>query len=335
MSNWIRKIAGSPVLSVIVVVYNMQREAVRTIYSLSNKYQDLDLDIPYEIIVIDNGSSEIFTYENNDSLEKYKYRYIENATISPASAINTGIDLAKGKYIGIMVDGARMLTPGVLHWALTALKMSSSPVVCVPGLHLGPEHQGKSTKKGYSKKLEDELLNWINWRTNGYELFKIGCWADSCKGGPFSNMAESNCIFMKRSFAKVLGGFDEKFKSTGGGLVNLDFFRRACTYPNTNVYYIQGEGCFHQLHGGVTTGGSKNNSLQEVFHEEYKSIRNEYYTVASVPFSIIGHAPNQAIQSLQLACSNILNNELFFSNETGTSIDDWLCRVGFSKNSNQ
>lgn len=331
MQNWIRKISTTPILSVIVIVYNMQREGIRTIHSLSRKYQLLDLDIPYEIIVVDNGSSEIFKYDDDDVEKYYKFRYIENAGISPASAVNAGIAMASGKYIGIMVDGARMLTPGVLRWALMALKLSTNPVVCVPGLHLGPEHQGRSTKKGYSKQLEDELLRWIDWRANGYNLFKIGCWADSCKGGPFSSMAESNCIFMKKSLAKALGGFEEKFQSTGGGLVNLDFFSRACTFPDTNVYYIQGEGCFHQLHGGVTTGGSKNNELQQIFHREYKSIRNKDYSVPSVPFSIIGHAPIQTIQSFRVACTNILNNELFFSKETDISINNWLSGIGFDR----
>ena len=46
----------APELSVVVVVYNMRREAMRTLQSLSRQYQrDID-DVRYEVIVVENGS---------------------------------------------------------------------------------------------------------------------------------------------------------------------------------------------------------------------------------------------------------------------------------------
>lgn len=50
----------NPQVSVVVVVHNMQREAERTLYSLSAEYQrDIDPE-DYEIIVVDNGSNPAF-----------------------------------------------------------------------------------------------------------------------------------------------------------------------------------------------------------------------------------------------------------------------------------
>ena len=45
-------------LSIIVICFNMRREAPRTIYSLSKKFQKRIRLEDYEIIVIDNDSTE-------------------------------------------------------------------------------------------------------------------------------------------------------------------------------------------------------------------------------------------------------------------------------------
>ena len=57
-----------PDVSVIVVVYNMAREAPRTLRSLAADYQRyIDAD-DYEIIVVDNGSSPPFDAKVLDGL---------------------------------------------------------------------------------------------------------------------------------------------------------------------------------------------------------------------------------------------------------------------------
>ena len=48
---------ASPLISVIVVIHNMRREAERTLLSLSVDYQrDVSVD-DYEVHVVENGSS--------------------------------------------------------------------------------------------------------------------------------------------------------------------------------------------------------------------------------------------------------------------------------------
>jgi hypothetical protein len=58
---WLRK-AHKPerhsFLSVIVIFYNMRREAARTLLSLSTQYQQNLTADDYEVIAIDNGSTE-------------------------------------------------------------------------------------------------------------------------------------------------------------------------------------------------------------------------------------------------------------------------------------
>ena len=47
-----------PALSVVVVVYDMAREAPRTLHSLSRRYQQGGAELDYEVIVVDDSSSD-------------------------------------------------------------------------------------------------------------------------------------------------------------------------------------------------------------------------------------------------------------------------------------
>ncbi len=127
----------------------------------------------------------------------------------------------------IMIDGARIVTPGVIHYALKAHAAYECPFVYTLSMHLGPQPQYKSMLTGYNQTVEDDLLKTIDWRNDGYNLFLVSSLASSSKDGYYGDMAESNCIAVSRQHYRRLGGFDERFSSEGGGLVNLDFFNRA------------------------------------------------------------------------------------------------------------
>src|ERR1017187_1951039 len=105
-----------PDVSVIVIIHNMAREASRTLYSLSAAYQlHIDAD-DYEVIVVDNGSMPPFDPKVLENLTgNFRLIRMEPAPPSPVLAINRGIAEARGKIIGVMTDGARMVTPGLLH----------------------------------------------------------------------------------------------------------------------------------------------------------------------------------------------------------------------------
>src|SRR2546422_8447128 len=98
MKSWPR-----PALSIVVVVYNMDREARRTLYSLSTKYQHGVTGRDYEVIVIDNGSAPPFPVGYLQTLEgRFEYFYIDDARPSPAAAVNFGVRRSRGEYVGIM-----------------------------------------------------------------------------------------------------------------------------------------------------------------------------------------------------------------------------------------
>ncbi len=295
----------TPQLSVIVVVYNMRREAPRTLYSLSPAYQLGVSGNDYEVIVVENGSTEPLTPEDVAAFgANFRYVRIEQASPSPAGAINHGVALSKAPFVGVMIDGARLATPGVIVLAMQCLGRFERAVVGTVGFHLGPDVQMESIGHGYNRAAEDELLARIDWRHHGYRLFDISALAGSSPTGWLGTLHESNLIFLSRLLFDELAGFDERFQLPGGGFVNLDFYRRACELPNSLLITLLGEATFHQVHGGAITNQPAAELPQrlQTYGEEYRQIRGFYHENPTRPPLLFGHARPEIIPWLHRGC---------------------------------
>ena len=268
----------------------MKREIERTLYSLSIDYQHGIDKNDYEVLIIDNGSKERLT---NDLLSKFEanisYFYIKNAKSSPTAALNFGAQKAKGEILGLMIDGARLLTPGILSKVNNIFFDDKQVTVSVLGWHLGPKLQKESVLDGYDQNYEDRLLQDINWQTNGYRLFEISTLAGSNQEGWYGPIAESNCFFVSKEKFNKLGGMNEKFVTPGGGIVNLDFYKRATEDSNTKNYVLLKEGTFHQIHDKAVSSNikiQKNNPYRD-YLTEYKSIYGYEYAIPKVKYEYI------------------------------------------------
>ncbi|MFC1524250.1 glycosyltransferase, partial [Thermodesulfobacteriota bacterium] len=194
-------------LSVIVIVFNMRREAARTLHSLSRNYQRNIAGLSYEVIVVENGSTEPLSEEFvNQYGDNFSYYNIEDAPSSPAYAINYGASKARGNVLSIMIDGAHMLTPGIFKHAMNAFKIYPKPVVATRYWFLGPGQQGETIQQGYDKNEEDRLLQRIKWPQKGYRLFEIGVFILGDTTNWFKKPFESNCLFMRRETFDAIGG---------------------------------------------------------------------------------------------------------------------------------
>jgi glycosyltransferase involved in cell wall biosynthesis len=272
-----------PEISLIVVACKLHREIPRTLLSLSASYQHYISADDYEILVIDNGSTPPLHQSLIAGLAgNFRLIRIDPAPPSPAQAINLGMAEARGKIIGVMIDGARIVTPGLLHFARHGANLYENTIVSTLGWYLGRDFQRRAMISGYDKVRENALLDSINWPEDGYRLFEIGALDESCVDGWFYPLQESNAFFMHRHMWNMIGEFDERFSDTGGGFLNLDMYRRAVEIPGAEVVILLGEGTFHQLHGGEATNVTDEQLQEKVlkWQAQYTEIRGEPFKVA-------------------------------------------------------
>ncbi len=280
-------------LSVVVVFYNMRREARRTLHSLSRAYQEGLEDTSYEVIGVENGSDEdqklgpAFVRDFGS-----EFRYVDmgaDATPSPVGALNRGIALSRGRALALMIDGAHVLTPGVLRYGLLGLATYSPAIVATQQWYAGPGQQGEAMDDGYDQAYEDRLFETIKWPTSGYRLFEIGHfigdrdWIDG--------VWESNCMFVTRAQLEQVGGFEERFAMAGGGYANLELYERLGSAPDVTVCTILGEASFHQTHGGTTTNqtnAAERRARVFGYGKHYRQMRGRPFKGPGKPIHFVG-----------------------------------------------
>jgi hypothetical protein len=289
----------APALSIVIGAYNMRRELPRTIRSLSPGIQREIDGGDYEIIIVDNGSTRDFDEDRCRAwgADIRVLRTPAPAPVSPVAAVNAGIATARGALIGVMIDGARIASPGLLRWALRADRLFPRTIVATLGFHLGRRIQQESVRSGYDEAAEDLLLARSGWEEDGYRLFDISVFGASSRRGWFGPVPESNALFMRRALWDELGGFHPGFETPGGGFANLDLFSRAVALPDSNVVTLLGEGTFHQVHGGVTTGSTED--LNAAFHAEYLRVRGRRYDAPGYESVYLGTMPRTGSAALR------------------------------------
>jgi cephalosporin hydroxylase len=280
-------------LSVVVVFYNMRREAQRTLHSLSRAYQEGLDGTTYEVIAVENGSDddqklgEAFVHDFGP-----EFRYVDlgdDARPSPVPALNRGIALSRGRSVALMIDGAHVLTPGVLRFGLQGLETYGPAIVATQQWYVGPGQQGDAMDDGYDQAYEDRLFGRIQWPSNGYRLFEIGHFVGDRDW--LDGVWESNCLFVSRRQLEQVGGFEEGFSTPGGGYANLEIYERLGTSTDVTVCSILGEGSFHQVHGGTTTNQADSEMRRSRvfgYGQSYAELRGRAFRGPGKPIHFVG-----------------------------------------------
>ncbi len=292
-------------VSFVLIVYDMPEQAQNTVRSLLPDYQREVTGDEYEVLIIENESGNHISQEFLSSLpENFKYYLRQEDQPTPIHAINFGIEQTSGEYVCVMIDGARILTPGIVKNIVFGHRLSDLSIVTVPGYHLGHELQQKAVSNGYDVNQEKALMQSIAWPEDGYRLFEISCFSGSSAPGFFLPHSESNCISMPRAIWQALGGYDPQFDMRGGGLVNLDLYKRACEFPGVTHVILPGEGTFHQFHGGVTTGGedpAARDRFIDAIKAQYAQIRGESFSSPETAPVFLGEISEHALRFIHLS----------------------------------
>jgi hypothetical protein len=150
--------------------------------------------VDYQITILDNGSQPPMTIREVDS--RVDVQYIQNASNSPLSAMNALIAKGNSEFVCVVLDGARLWSPGVIRQFYNALGINPNIPSTATAYHLGPVHQSRSSEFGYDKQAENLMLEKLNWKQNGYGLFDVSVLAYSNPEGEKGDMNESSCLFL-------------------------------------------------------------------------------------------------------------------------------------------
>ncbi len=126
-----------PQVSVIIPTYNRARYIARAVESvLSQTYRD------FEIIVVDDGSSD----NTPQVLERYadRIRYVFQENAGPGAARNLGIRVSTGEYLAFL-DSDDMWMPSFLAKTAGALVAHPEVDLATTGMYVGPTDRKKVT----------------------------------------------------------------------------------------------------------------------------------------------------------------------------------------------
>lgn len=152
-------------LSVVIPVYN-EEESVKFLYEAVTKAL-MDLNRPYEIILVDDGSKDN-TYKNASSLAQFDHRLKIvklKRNYGQTTALHAGFQNAKGKVI-VTMDGDLQNDPDDIPLMLNKMEEGYDIV-------LGWRHERKDFF--ISRKLPSKIANWLIRRVTKIPVKDNGC----------------------------------------------------------------------------------------------------------------------------------------------------------------
>ena len=158
-------------------------------------------------------------------------------------ALKEGIAAARGDVIGLMIDGARMVTPGVMRNVADAYKAFPDAVVATAGFHIGDDDHQNSSDRGHD---ENRRSNYSLGPVAGERVPAVlGIHRERCQ--PLRPAAPADGV---QRHVRDAGGdrgdrrADERFDQAGGGVLNLDLFRELVELPGHQLVVLPGEATF-------------------------------------------------------------------------------------------
>jgi glycosyltransferase involved in cell wall biosynthesis len=163
-------------LSVIIPCFNdgkLLEEAVASVEAASEPIYE----IIYEIIIVNDGSTDLLTLQILDGLKEKGYKFINQENRGPAAARNTGIRAAQGEYF-LPVNSDCRIHPEYIYRGIGILDQHFDVAVVYGDIELFGEQTG-------IRRVPDFNLTWLvnhNYIDN-CAVFRKSAWAEC---GPYN-----------------------------------------------------------------------------------------------------------------------------------------------------
>ena len=142
---------ASPILSIITTAYNAEKYIEETVQSVLTS----PIDVLYEYIVIDDGSSD----GTLALLKKYekRIRLFSHENIGESESINFGLKQSMGRYILVLSADDPLLTGEIFPKAIDVLQNNSNVVAVYPDWQIIDE-KGEILKLVITPEYSQEIL---------------------------------------------------------------------------------------------------------------------------------------------------------------------------------
>ena len=232
------------ILSIVIPCFNHGNYLDEALASLPDKTA-----MDYELIIVDDGSTDPITVAKFDELRKNGYRIISHANRGLAYSRNAGIAQSKGRYILPLDADNKICLPGLVN-TLALLENGNYDIV-----YGKPKFFGEDIP---SRKFTPKPFN-------GDELF-LGNYIDAC------------AVFKKEVWERV-GGYDEKMPFQGNE--DWEFWLRA--YLQGYRFRFLDEECFEYRISGNSMLGSIIDNDRKLANQRY--LTNKHYEAHLEAFS--------------------------------------------------
>ena len=249
----------------------------------------------YEIILIDNGSAKILGDETRTISPNLEYIYIppNKSSPNPALAMNRAAALSRTPLLCLMIDGARMLTPGVLSWGIRLLELVPGAMVEVRGWHLGPKWQPESVAEGYNRTLN---LSFSNRCVGGKTAIGFLIFRQPARKQNWVSRARLRSRIVSSSAVHSLINSAGSTIATRNLAVDwsTSIFMRA-QWPRRIMSGRFSGKAFHQVHGGAATSLSLEGLRLAAVRWDAESyrLRGPLLPVDPAKFILAGHIPSE------------------------------------------
>ena len=219
-----------------MVVHDMARELPRTLRSLSPRCQvGIEAD-DYEVIVVDNGSAVPVDPALGAAFGgSLRVERIDPAPPSPVRAANHGLEVGdRGRIVGLLIDGARLVSPGLLAGVCRARRLAERPVI-TSGFPPRLGHPHAHAEVGYDQDGGRRVAGRLRLGARRVPALRRRPPAGSSGSlDLFGPVGETSSLFTLRGVWDELGGLDELFALPAEGLANHDLYARACSLSGSS-----------------------------------------------------------------------------------------------------